>query len=125
MRRAIGFTLFLMGFATQAALCQGGRGGANAIDSIPSLTAAQRAEVARANETLSQQAAAVAVSRSALAAAVFAEVRNPAAIAVMTGAVREAELALATTRANELARIQASSARLSRDQSARTMPPAW
>jgi len=56
------------------------------------------------------------VSRSALAAAVFAEVRNPAAIAVMTGAVREAELALATTRANELARIQASSARLSPDQ---------
>ncbi|MEO8369959.1 MAG: DUF1080 domain-containing protein [Candidatus Solibacter sp.] len=114
--KRIGITVFLLCFATQAALCQGGRGGANAIDSIPNLTAAQRAEVVRANEALVQQAAAVTVARNALAATVFAEARNPAAISIMAGTVREAELAFVMARANELAKIQASAARLSPDQ---------
>jgi len=44
---------------------------------------------------LAPQAAAVAAARSALATATYAEPPNPAAIPIMAGAVREAELALA------------------------------
>jgi hypothetical protein len=68
------------------------------------------------NQELSLQARAVTVARNALAAAVFAEPRNPAAIPIMAGAVREAELAFVMAHANALARIQASSDRLSPDQ---------
>ena len=93
-----------------------GRGVANAIDSIPNMTAAQRAELATVNEELSSQAAAVTAARNALAAAAFAEPRNPAAIPIMAGAVREAELAFVMAHANALAQIQASSNRLSPDQ---------
>ena len=109
-------TLVLLIIASQAALSQGGRGVANAIDSIPNLTAPQRAELGRVNRELSLQAGAVTAARNALAAAVFAEPRNPAAIPIMAGAVREAELAFVTARANALSQIQASPNRLSPDQ---------
>ena len=114
MKRAIGITLLVWSIAAQIASGQGARGGG--IDAIPGLTAVQRAEVVRGNEALAQQAAAVGVARNGLSTAVFAEVRNPAAIAIMASAVREAELAFVMARANELARIQASGGRLSVEQ---------
>jgi hypothetical protein len=116
MKRASRLTLFLLSIASEAALGQGGRGVVNSIDSIPNMTAAQRADLVTVNEELSLQAGALTVARNALAAAAFAEPRNPAAIPIMAGAVREAELAFVMARANALARIQASSNRLSPDQ---------
>src|SRR5947209_12259318 len=117
MKQASGLALFLLSLALQAAFSQGGgRGGVNALDSVPNLSAEQRAALARVNEELSSQARAVTAARSALAQAAFAEPRNPAAIPIMAGAVREAELAFAMAYSDALARIQKSPARLSPDQ---------
>ena len=116
MKRATRLTLFLLSIASEVALGQGGRGVVNSIDSIPNMTAAQRTELVRVNEELSLQAGAGTVARNALAAAAFAEPRNPAAIPIMAGAVREAERAFVMAYANAFARIQASSNRLSPDQ---------
>jgi hypothetical protein len=117
MKFAIGAILLVLTVEPQVALSQGGeRGNASALDSVPNLTAVQRAALTRANEELSPQAAAVTAARNALAAATFAEPRNPAAIPIMSGAVREAELALALVYAHALARIQSSRERLSPDQ---------
>jgi hypothetical protein len=116
MKRATRLTLFLLSVASEAVLGQGGRGVVNSIDSVPNMTAAQRAELVRGSEALSLQAGAVTMARNALAAAAFAEPPNPAAIPIMAGAVREAELALAIAQANVLARIQESSNRLSPEQ---------
>ena len=115
MKRATVITLFLLTLAAQIASGQAGRGG-NAIDTIPNLTPAQRAELMRVSGELALQAGAVDAARNALAAAAFAEPRNPAALPIMAGAVREAELAFAMTQANALARIQASANRLSPEQ---------
>jgi hypothetical protein len=112
MKRAAGITLLIL-TATFPARSQGGGRGANGIDSIPELTPAQRAVLVRANQELAPPAAAITAARHALALAVFAEPRNPAAIPIMAGAVREAELAFAIAHANTLARIQSSPDRLS------------
>jgi hypothetical protein len=106
MKRIIGITLFVLTLTAQTP----------SIDTVPNLTPVQRVELARVNVELSLQVGAVTAARNALAAAAFAEPRNPAAIPIMAGAVREAELALATAQANALARIQASANRLSPDQ---------
>jgi len=117
MKRVTGITIVLLSVMLQAGLSQeGGRGNANTLNSVPGLTTAQRALLVRANEDLSLQAGAVTAARNALAAAALAEPRNPAAIPIMSGAVREAELALAIAHANVLARIQSSPDRLSPDQ---------
>jgi hypothetical protein len=63
---------------------------------------------------LAPQTGAVAAARRALAAAALAEPRNPAAIPIMAGAVREAELSLAIA----FAHIQASPDRIPADQAA-------
>ena len=96
-------SIFLLCVATHAALAQ------------PNLTTTEHAALTRASEETAPHAAVVA-ARNALAAAAFAEPPNPAAIPIMAGAVREAELAFAEARANALARIQATSDRLSPDQ---------
>jgi hypothetical protein len=57
---------------------------------------AQTDAARRLNTELAPQLGAVTAARQALAAAVFAQPPNPAAIPIMAGAVREAELALAT-----------------------------
>lgn len=106
MIRVTGITLFVLTLTAQTP----------SIDTIPHLTPAQRVELVRVNDELSLPAGAVAAARNALAAAAFAEPRNPAAIRIMAGAVRDAELAFATARADALARIQASANRLSPDQ---------
>jgi 3-keto-disaccharide hydrolase len=56
---------------------------------------AQTDAARRLNTELAPQLGAVTAARNALAAAVFAQPPNPAAIPIMAGAVREAELALA------------------------------
>src|SRR3954453_23456644 len=116
MKRAGGFTLLLLTLATQAAFSQGGRGNANPLDGLPNPTPAQRALLVHENQELTSQAAAVVAARNALAAVAFAEPRNPAAIPIMAGAVREAELAFAMAHVNALGRIQASGDRLSPEQ---------
>jgi len=117
MKPAALTSFLLLSVAPQAALSQGGgRGSSNVLDSVPNLSAAQRATLVRADEELSLPAGGVTAARTALAAAAFAEPRNPAAIPIMVGAVCEAELALAVAHANALARIQASPDRLSADQ---------
>ena len=88
----------------QIALAQGRGGGA--LDAIPNLTATQRATLARLTTDLSAQMGAVSAARNALAAAAFAEPGNPAAIPIMAGAVREAELSFAVARANALSTLQ-------------------
>ena len=95
-----------------SAFSQGGRGGANPLDSIPNLSAPQRDALTRANAELAPQLGAITVARNALAAAVFAEPRTPAAIPIMASAVREAELAFAMARAAALTRIQLSPAQI-------------
>lgn len=112
MKSVAEIILVLLSVASHAALCQG-RGNNNPLDSIPNLTAAQRALLARASEDLSSPAGAVSAARNALAVATFAEPHNPAAISIMAGAVREAELAFAIAYGNALSRIQASNERLS------------
>src|SRR5258705_10497145 len=68
--------------------------------------------VLQAESQLGPEAGAVTAARRALAAAVFAEPRNPVAIQIMVGAVRDAELSLATA----FARMQASPDRIPADQ---------
>ena len=117
MKRATCIALFFLCVAPQPAVSQGGgRGGANTLNSIPNLTAAQRDALAHTNEELSPRAGAVTAARNALAAATFAEPPNSAAIRIMAGALREAELDFARAHADALAPIQASAARLSPDQ---------
>ena len=72
----------------------------------------QNAPPMRIATDLAPQTGAVAAARRALAAAAFAEPRNPVAIQIMAGALREAELALATA----FARVQASLDRIPADQ---------
>jgi hypothetical protein len=117
MKPAALTSFLLLSVAPQGALSQGGgRGSSNVLDSVPNLSAAQRATLVRAVEELSLPAGGVTAARTALAAAVFADPRNPAAIPIMVGAVCEAELAFAVAHTNALARIQASPDRLSADQ---------
>src|SRR4051812_28681055 len=72
----------------------------------------QNAPPPRIATDLAPQTGAVVAARRALAAAAFAEPRNPVAIQIMAGALREAELALATA----FARIQTSPDRIPADQ---------
>ena len=118
--------LLLISVALHLASAQPGRGGANALDAIPHLTTAQRDALIRLNAELAPQAGAVTIARVALAGAVFGDPRNPAAIQIMAGAVRDAELAFATARASAVARMQGTSDRLSADQLTawNALPPA-
>jgi hypothetical protein len=110
--------------AAPFAFAQGGRGAAGPLDAIPNLSASQRTALTRANTELAPHAGAVATARNALAAAVFAEPRNPAAIPIMASAVREAEFSFATARNAALARIQSSPDRLTAEQIAAWNPGA-
>ncbi|HXA52089.1 MAG TPA: DUF1080 domain-containing protein [Candidatus Acidoferrum sp.] len=68
--------------------------------------------VLQAQSQLAPETGAVTTARRALAAAVFAEPRNPVTIQIMAGAVRDAELSLATA----FARMQASPDRIPAEQ---------
>lgn len=89
---------------------RGGRGG------LPGATPEQTQAVAAMNAALASLTAAVNTARMELATATFADVKNAAAITTAVEKLRAAELALATKRAEEFAKLQAGPNKLSADQ---------
>jgi len=89
----------------------GGRGGG-----LPGATAEQTQAVADMNAALAAQSSAVADARAELATVAFAAVKNEAGIRAAVEKLRAAELALATKRAEEFAKLQAGPNKLNPDQ---------
>lgn len=81
---------------------RGGRGGG-----LPGATAEQLQAVTEMNNALAVQSRAVTAARDGLAAATFASVRDESAIQAAVEKLRVAELALATRRGEEFAKLQA------------------
>jgi len=88
-----------------------GRGGG-----LPGATPEQTQAVMDMNAALAEQTAAVARARNELAMVTFAEVRNVAGITAAVEKLRAAELALASKRAEEFAKLQAGPNKLSPEQ---------
>ena len=116
--KSLGLFLAIAGVAfavgTLPAAAQGGgrgRGGG-----LPGATPEQTQAVMDMNAALAAQTAAVASARNELAAATFAEVRNVAAITAAVEKLRSAELALASKRAEEFAKLQAGPNKLNPEQ---------
>ena len=89
----------------------GGRGGG-----IPNVTPEQTAAIAQMNTDLVQQAQALGAARTAVTAASLAQPRSNSNIQAKVDAVKAAEQALATARADGLAKLQASANKLAADQ---------
>ncbi len=89
---------------------RGGRGG------LPGATAQQLQAVAEMNSALAAQSSAVTATRDELAALTFASVKDEAAVKVAVEKLRTAELALATRRGEEFARLQAGPNKLNPEQ---------
>src|SRR5437762_988545 len=79
-------------------------------------SSAQNAEINRMNANLSSQIEAGATARTGLVTVVFTQPRSDAAIKAKADALRDAELALATARADAFAKLQSSSIKLAPDQ---------
>jgi len=90
---------------------RGGRGGG-----LPGATPAQTQAVADMNAALATLTTAVNTARMDVATATFAEVKNVAAITAAVEKLRAAELALATRRAEEFAKLQAGPNKLNPEQ---------
>jgi len=90
---------------------RGGRGGG-----LPGATPEQTQAVVDMNTALAEQNAAVASARAELATVTFAAVKNVAGITAAVDKVRAAELALATKRAAEFAKLQAGPNKLNPEQ---------
>jgi len=88
----------------------GGRGG------IPNVTPAQTAAVAQMNAGLAPLIQSLNAARSAVLTAALADPRNDAGVQARVDALKAAELALATARADALAKIQMSPDKLASDQ---------
>jgi hypothetical protein len=88
-----------------------GRGGG-----LPGATPEQIQAVANMNAALTEQVAAVTSARADLANVTFAEVRNVAGITAAVEKLRAAELALASKRAGEFAKLQAGPNKLNPEQ---------
>lgn len=97
--------------AGMAAQGRGGRGGG-----LPGATPEQIQAVTDMNAALAEQNAAVASARAELATVTFAAVKNVAGITAAVDKVRAAELALATKRAAEFAKLQAGPNKLNPEQ---------
>ena len=96
-----------------AAAAQGGgrgRGG------LPGATPEQTQAVQAMNAALTEQIAAVATARNDLATATFAAVKDVPALTAAVEKLRAAELALATRRAEEFAKLQAGPNKLNPEQ---------
>jgi hypothetical protein len=91
-------------------VAQGGRGG------IPNVTQEQTAVLTQMNADLAAQTQALAAARMALTTAALAEPRNDAEFQAKVEPVKAADLALANTRADAFAKVQASADRLGREQ---------
>ena len=89
----------------------GGRGGG-----LPGATREQTQAVAAMNAALAAQNSAVAAARSELMTVTFSPPKDDAAIKAAVEKLRTAEIALATRRAEEFAKLQASPEKLSPDQ---------
>lgn len=88
-----------------------GRGGG-----LPGATPDQMQAVAAMNTALAEQAAAVTAARAELANVTFAPVKDAAGITAAVEKLRAAELALATKRAEEFAKLQAGPGKLNPEQ---------
>jgi hypothetical protein len=109
---AISGVLFAAG--TPPAVAQGGgrgRGGG-----LPGATPEQTQAVLDMNAALADQTAAVASARTEVGMATFAEVKNVAGITTAVEKLRAAELALASKRAEEFAKLQAGPNKLNPEQ---------
>ena len=102
------------GAAPPGAAAQGGgrgRGGG-----LPGATPEQTQAVMDMNAALTDQNAAVAAARNEVATATFAAVKNVPAITAAVEKLRAAELALASKRAEEFAKLQAGPHKLNPEQ---------
>ena len=88
-----------------------GRGGG-----LPGATPEQIQAVAAMNAALSEQTAAVTSARADLATVTFAQVKNLPGITAAVEKLRAAELALASKRAEEFAKLQAGPNKLNPEQ---------
>ena len=91
-------------------------GGAGRGGGLPGATTEQTQAVADMNTALAPLAAAVTAARNEVATATFADPRSDAAIAAAIDKLRVAELALATRRAEEFAKLQAGPNKLNAEQ---------
>ena len=114
-RTSIRILIFILAAAWPTALTaaqgRGGRGGG-----LPGATPEQTQAVTDMNTALAAQTAAVASARAELATVTFAAVKNVAGITAAVDKVRAAELALASKRAEEFAKLQAGPNKLNPDQ---------
>ncbi len=94
----------------------GGRGGWRGGPGLPGATPEQTQAVAAMNAALADPMSAVTAARTELTQAVFASVKNDAAITSALDKVRSAELALAQKRAEEFAKLQSGPNKLSAEQ---------
>jgi hypothetical protein len=90
---------------------RGGRGGG-----LPGATAEQLQAVAEMNTALAVQSSAVTAARDELATVTFASVRDDSAIRAAVEKLRLAEVALATKRGEEFAKLQAGPNKLKPEQ---------
>lgn len=115
--RATCLTLILAtaGFAVTAPtlFAQGGRGRGGG---LPGATPEQTQAVVAMNAALTEQMAAVTSARAELATATFTQPKNVAGITAAVEKLRAAELALASKRAEEFAKLQAGPHKLNPEQ---------
>ena len=93
----------------------GGRGGGRG-GGLPGATPEQNQAVTDMNMALAPLTTAATIARNELAAAAIADVRNDAGIRAAADKLRGAELALATKRAEEFAKLQAGPNKLNPEQ---------
>lgn len=92
------------------------QGGGRGRGGLPGATPEQVQAVADMNAALKEQIAAVTTARAELATVTFAEVSNMAGITAAVEKLRAAELALASKRAEEFAKLQAGPNKLNPEQ---------
>ena len=102
--------------APPAAPAPGGPGGGRGRGGLPGATPEQTQAVADMNTALAALNSAVTTARTELATATFVDVPNEAAIRAAVEKLRVAELALASKRAEEFAKLQAGPNKLTAEQ---------
>ena len=116
-RTSIALVLAAAGIAFFSSASYGqapGRGGR--CGGLPGASAEQLQAVAEMTRALAAQNTAVSAARDELAAATFASVRDESAIKAAVEKLRVAELALATRRGEEFAKLQAGPNKLNAEQ---------
>ena len=94
----------------------GARGGGRGRGGLPGASPEQTQAVIDMNAALAEQTAAVASARNELMTVTFAPTKNAAGITAAVEKLRAAELALASKRAEEFARLQAGPNKLNPEQ---------